>query len=255
MLLICKSLGCGIKENNHTETMAKHFKSYEPHKVKVNMPSIAIEPGLITLSDGKLKLFHPELYSLSWWMFWRWRGYQLYKRTKVQIAEQLYYGDSRAAMVVGLDPLLIAAFSWELDTIAVLIFKDHVTPHPEYGEWYPRGLASLLIRRYKLKMETRLLTVNTYKSRAEEVAPDLRFGPRARGVYGNFAPYIADFLTDDVDRLSERKQQIPEEEWQRVYQYSLELTVNREFRPRDGRPRVCYIGDQQPEPFLPTAVR
>ena len=234
--------------------MAKHFKKYEPHKAKVNVPSQATEPGLVTLSDEKLERFHPEFYNLPWWMFWRWGSYRFYEKCKVQMAEQLYYGDSRAAMVIGLDPLLIAAFSWELDTIADIIFKEQATPHPEYGEWYPRGLASHLIRRYNLKMGSRLLTVNAYKRRAEEMAPDLRLGPRARGIYGNFAPYIADFLTDDMVRVSERKRQIPEEEWQRVYQYSLELTVNREFRPRDGRPRVCWIGDEQPEPFPATTV-
>ena len=92
--------------------------------------------------------------------------------------------------MIDLDPLLIAAFSWELDTIAILAFKNEVPPHPVYGKWYPRGLANHLILRHNLKMGSRLLTVNTYKNLEEDTAPDLRFGPRARGIYGNFAPYM-----------------------------------------------------------------
>ena len=74
--------------------MAKRFQKYEPHKVQVNLPSIATEPGLVPLSDERLKRIHPELYELSPWMFWLRKHYLSNEQDKLQIAEQLYYGDS-----------------------------------------------------------------------------------------------------------------------------------------------------------------
>lgn len=89
--------------------------------------------------------------------------------------EYLAQGDSRAAMVVSLEPLVVAALSDDLDAAVLLRF--------------PPELAS----RYELAVGSRLLTVNTYtemkgvQSGKLFFAVDVVPGPHRRA-WSNFAP-------------------------------------------------------------------
>src|SRR5215212_5775735 len=86
----------------------------------------ASHPGGLRVSQEKLRVLHPELDSRVAWLkfvtsnpiyasrsFWRAR-----------IPEQLVYGDCRAAVVVSTEPLLVAAYTDELDCISLLEFPD-----------------------------------------------------------------------------------------------------------------------------------
>lgn len=190
-------------------------------------PSTAAgDPGALPLSRRKLGRFHPEL--LSWW---RWRlgaltgkhpfgagdrGYML-----AHVEEHLLYGDSRAAVVVGLRPLRVAAYTDELDCTALLAFPD------------------ALADEYRLKVGGRLLTVNTYASIEQGVASDLAPGEGDRGRWGNFAPYIAEFLTDQIDRVEARKAEISPDEWSRTEFLGRRMASEPGVKPRDGRPLYC----------------
>lgn len=76
------------------------------------------------------------------------------------------------------------------------------------------------VSEYDLKPGSRLITVNTYEyhdgSYERSYETDLAPGPAASGNYRNFSPFIADFLTDDLDRLAKRKATIGEDEWRRT---------------------------------------
>ena len=136
-----------------------------------------------------------------------------------RIEEQLWHGDTRAAIVVKTDPLLVAAYTDELDCVAILHFNE------------------ALVSRYNLEIGSRLLTVNIYDYMDDgSYESDLTPGPRASGLYRNFTPLIADFLTDDLSRVAKRKAQIREDEWRRTEVLGQSYLSEKHARPRDGRP-------------------
>lgn len=178
-------------------------------------------PAEVRLSHAKLKKLLPELYSLgSKWIWRRRRSYWL-----TYFAEHLFYGDSRAAVVVSTSPLLVAAYTREIDCIALLRFDDS------------------LVSEYELRIGSRLITVNYYyKIEDSGYENDLVPGAASTGRFGNFRPLIADFLTDDVEQLAERKAKIDEGEWVRTETLGQAYLAEDLARPRDGRP--CW--SQQP---------
>jgi hypothetical protein len=137
-------------------------------------------------------------------------------------AARLWKGDSRAAVVVSVAPLLIAAYTDELDCVALIRF--------------PQELAQL----YGLEVGSRLLTVNGYV-RDEGVAKDLIPGPASYHRYGNFIPLIAEFLSEDGPRIEFRKQEIAEPEWQRARELGDAYLSRPGLRYRDGRPLYSWF--------------
>jgi hypothetical protein len=177
----------------------------------------ASDPGRIRLSHEKLRRFHPELYQP--------RGIgRLFNRLSpqqefwlVHKEEHLLHGDSRAALVVSLAPLLIAAYTDELDCVALLRFD------------------SALAAEYNLNAGDRLLTVNLY-ARGTVPVSDLENGPASYHRYSNFAPMIAEFVSDDITRIELRKSEIEEAEWQRTRELAEAYLKKNGPRARDGRP-------------------
>jgi hypothetical protein len=212
--------------------------------------SFATRPGRIPLSQDRLRRMHPEIYQVKPWMSGREERFQRDEEFKIHVAEHLRYGLAEAAIVMLTDPLLIACYTEEIDAMAVLFFVDGTEPHPIYGKYYPDGLATELIQRHGLQKGSHLLSVNTFASLQENggYEPDLRPGPKARGVWGNFAPYIADFLTSDLRTVEERKGEVEAWEWSRCQELAQEYwshVVGEQIRPRDGRLMTCLIGDKQ----------
>ena len=178
-------------------------------------------PAKVWLSHVKLKKLQPDLYSFGSKWIWRRRR----SEWLTYFEEHLYYGDSRAAVVVSTSPLLIAAYTDEIDCIALLRFDDSFVS--EYG----------------LEIGSRLITVNRYYDIEDSgYESDLVPGPANTGRYGNFMPFIADFLTDYVERLAERKAEISEDEWLRTETLGQKYLSEDFAQPRDGRP--CW--SQQP---------
>ena len=177
----------------------------------------ASDPGGIRLSHAKLRRFHPELYEPKG--LWRWFGglsptqkFWLTRKT-----EHLLHGDSRAALVVSVQPLLVAAYTDELDCIALLHFPQE------------------LVSEYGLQVWTRLLTVNLYAAGTKPVA-DLENGPASYHRYSNFDPLIAEFVSDDFPRIEYRKAEIAEAEWQRTAALAHAYFAKHGPLARDGRP-------------------
>ena len=181
--------------------------------------TVASHPGRVRLSPAKLKRLQPEFYSfLSTWIFRRRRSEWL-----THLEEHLFYGDSRAAVVISTAPLLIAAYTDEIDCVALLRFQDH------------------FVADYGLEVGSRLIAVNLYTYMENTYEKDLTPGPGASGNYQNFSPLIADFLTDNLDRLAERKAEISETEWRRTKNLGSSYLANRRGRARDGRPLSCSL--------------
>ena len=185
----------------------------------------ASHPGGLALSRTKLRALQPELlYPLRWLLADK---RMIAGRAKgrrwllTHVEEHLQHGDSRAAIVVSVDPLRIAAYTGELDAVALLGFDRR----------FARGQA--------LAAGQRLLVVNTYSPRSAGVATDLREGPGAHGRWGNFAPYVAEFLSDDTARIEARKKEIDEAEWLRTVTLAREWIERHGLAARDGRPLAC----------------
>lgn len=178
-------------------------------------------PAEVWLSHAKLKKLLPDLYSFASKWIWRRRR----SDWLTYFEGHLFYGDSRAAVVVSTSPLMVAAYTDEIDCIALLRFDDS------------------LVSEYGLEMGSRLITVNRYYDIEDPgYESDLVPGPANTGRYGNFMPFIADFMTDDIERLNELKAEISQDEWLRTETLG-HTYLTRDFaRPRDGRP--CW--SQQP---------
>ena len=164
----------------------------------------------------------PELFAALAWDTWDWMAGKLWNRRSLWltgIEEHLWHGDTRAAIVVKTDPLLIAAYTDELDCVAILHFNER------------------LVSAYNLEIGSRLLTVNIYEYMDDgSYESDLIPGPRASGLYRNVTPLIADFLTDDLMRVAKRKAQIREDEWRRTEELGQSYLSENHARARDGRP-------------------
>lgn len=196
----------------------------------LNNNTVASHPGGISLSHRKLEILQPEIYSYAKRMkFLFWSGYKLPpffdsspSYWKTYVADHLEYGDSRAALVISANPLLIAAYTDEMDCIAMLSFDSKFADE------------------YELKVNSRMLTVNTYW-RGLRLSKDLSQGARATGRYNNFAPFIAEFFTDDLDQVERRKIEICESEWQRTVCLATEYISKHGLKARDGRPWLCQL--------------
>jgi hypothetical protein len=191
----------------------------------------ASDPVFIGLSDVKLFQFQPEIYQkkntkglLQVFKFWE-DSHEKYipahPNLHTHYKEHLLCGDSRAAIVVSLSPLLIAAYTDEFDCVAMLKFPDR------------------LIREYSLKLYDRLLTINLYE-RGDDLVEDLENGPASYYRYSNFIPFIAEFLSDSLSQIELRKSQILESEWERTkYLAEKYILNNGKVKVRDGRPLYC----------------
>jgi len=182
------------------------------------------------LSHQKLKALQPELYSArSWRKFLRENGYRLSspdedaEHWKDYVAENLQRGDCEAATVVSDSPLLIAAYASELDCVAMLSF--------------PVQFAA----KYDLNPGSRLLAVNIYLEWNFFLPEDLTPGPGQTGKYRNFAPLIAEFLTDDAEIIEHRKTEITKDEWRRAEALGNEYLKQNGEKARDGRPLLCHL--------------
>lgn len=137
--------------------------------------------------------------------------------------DHLLRGDTRAAVVVSTSPVLVAAFTDELDCVAILRFPNR-----------PKAIG-------KLEVGSRLLTCNLYHNRSEVVS-DLRPGDRNSQQFQNFHPLIADFFADDQFGVSQRKEAIDEEEWERATQMGQRYLQELPEYIRDG----CPMDSQKP---------
>lgn len=194
--------------------------------------------GHFQWSDAKLRELRPELFGVSGMV------YTLFVLLKQQfndrqfIKECLDGGDCRAAVVMSVNPLLVAAYSDDLDCVVMLRYPPH------------------FVQKYQLVVGTRLLTVNNYAT--ESGATDLSPGPKNTGNWDNIIPTIADFASDDAHQILQIKHKIPPAEWQRCYALGQQYL---QFRPnvwRDGRPFFAAMplaGAQEYEHNLKRAQR
>ena len=169
----------------------------------INRASMASDPAGIQLADAKLADLCPSLYCTSIKGAFRclfYNGWSL----RYYLRDMLIHGDSRAAVVVSVDPLLIACYSDDLDGVCLLAFNQQY------------------VSTYNLRVGSRLLTVLNAFAGVGPVdkssrARDLVQGEMASPNYFNFWPLVAEFLSDDLAAIDFRKSRIAEEEYLRCH--------------------------------------
>lgn len=183
---------------------------------------VASNPGRLKLSKSKLKLLRPDLCGIGGGLKSLAAIFDSEGSETKYFKEHLKYGDSRAAIVVSTSPILVAAYTDELDCVAMLHFPD------ELNQFMP------------LKPGKRLLTVNVY-SWSSLLDEDLQPGPRMTKRHCGFHPLIADFVSDDEETIVALKKRIPAEEWRRTQVMAEKYLNQHPGRYRDGSPARCQF--------------
>ncbi|GAA0691798.1 MULTISPECIES: hypothetical protein [Clostridium] len=187
-----------------------------------NLHTYASCPGELTLSNQKLKQLRPDLYGILG-LICKAKDKYCLGFTKIEkIKAHIYYGDSQPAVVISLKPLIVAAYSEDLDCILPLKFPNK------------------FVKNYKLKEKSRLLTINIY-SEIKDLAKDIILGKNHSGLWGNFSPIIAEFVSNDKNLIEKNKKIFNEDLWEYVYKLGLEYLELYPNTYRDGRPLIAFI--------------
>lgn len=135
------------------------------------------------------------------------------------LEEHAQKGDCNAATVVNLVPLIVAAYSDELDAVALLQFTNR-----EREE-------------YELEVGTMLVSANKYFLEvARTEADDITMGPANHNRWKNFQPVILNFIVSDPQRLEEICAGIPQYQWQRCLELGTEKFQQFPHQIRNGSP-------------------
>ncbi len=138
---------------------------------------------------------------------------------RARVKEHICYGATDPAMVMSVNPLLIAAYAEDMDAVVMLEFPD--------------GYAA----KYNLKKYDRLITVNTYRYKLEytdKVAEDIFCGKNYTEDFIDFYPLIGEFLSKDVQKMESYIKDIPESLWGYVKQLGEDYLKNHKDLKRDG---------------------
>lgn len=131
------------------------------------------------------------------------------------VTRALCYGDTQPAVVVSTEPLLVAAYSDEMDAVVMLKFPA------EFAE------------KYSLSAGDRLTTSNIYFN-ADRCAHDIFVGERYSRQYEDFMPIVQLFLGKNDDKIRAKTALFGENVWNTVAEKANEYTLQHPDYCRDG---------------------
>ena len=126
---------------------------------------------------------------------------------KAKLEEYIKFGDTQPAIVVSISPLIVAAYSDEMDAVVALKFPKQ------------------FVREYNLELFSKLISVNVY-SYGFTISEDIEIGPGYYRRYVNFTPTIVDFLSE-IQKIDCHKINIPEKTWDYVKYLALKYPLNK----------------------------
>ena len=198
---------------------AQPINGFTPQELKrLYSMTFCSDPGLLRLDPHRLARFHPEWFPNGLEKFVARLCHSFGKLSPVDLVKwQLLLGDRSPAIVVSAHPFRVAAYSEELDGIAMLEFDpSHVDAHLR-------------------TIGTRLVTLNfDYSKKFGPLAADLSPGEAFTRNWTNFLPLIGDFLSNEKERLAQLKESVPESWWDRVWTMAEDYDYRQGVR--DGRP-------------------
>ena len=182
------------------------------------LPANGYNPACLELDARMLREVHPEWFGFSGALMRVARSVTRGTSPPAILRRHLRIGDARAAVVVSCKPHLLAAYTDELDAVAVLRVPDVCR------DLVPSDIGA------------RAISVNTYWEDGDPL-PDIRLGPRSTGLWVSFHPVIASFISQDLDRIDELRSRIAPWEWDRAALLGSQWLIEfGEARARDGRP-------------------
>jgi hypothetical protein len=131
------------------------------------------------------------------------------------VTRTLFYGDTQPAVVVSTNPLLIAAYSDEMDAVVMLRFPE------EFAE------------QYDLSVGSRLTTSNVYFT-GNKVADDIHVGANYSRQYVDFVPIVQLFLGKKDEKITEKTKLFKEDIWQAVTEKAQDYLKSSPDCSRDG---------------------
>jgi len=115
-------------------------------------------------------------------------------RNKNQIAGHIQFGDTNPAIVVSINPLLIAPYSEDMDAVVILKFPDKYT------------------EKYNLQIKDKLITVNQYWTFGD-IRNDIFVGENYQGDFKDFFPIIGDFISSEINIINTHKEYMSKNLW------------------------------------------
>ncbi len=131
------------------------------------------------------------------------------------VTRALFYGDTQPAVVVSVDPLLIAAYSDEMDAVVMLRFPDE------------------FVTKYNLYPGIRLTTSNVYFTGPQN-AGDIFVGEHYSRQYADFMPIVQLFLGKKDEKILAKADLFSEDTWNRVHEQANEYVSQHPDLYRDG---------------------
>ena len=169
----------------------------------------AYNPGLFKLNREKLKKLRPQIFGPLNAMF----GNRFNNPSYMSVI--LNDGDMQTAVVVSLDPLLVACYTDEMDAVVMLRF-----PSERAGK-------------YDLMEGTRLTTSNWYFG-GDRIAPDIFVGEGYLRNWTDFMPIVQLFLGKRDDRICAKTTLFDEDVWATVAERAEEYRYHHPDLCRDG---------------------
>jgi hypothetical protein len=172
--------------------------------------------GLFTVSDPMLRRLRPDLFGFSTWFPQLLHNLRGTYSVRDIIKEHLWLGSVHPAMVLSLEPGRVAAYSSDLDCVAILAYS------PDFLE------------EFGLTERSRLIGVNYYSTGPKEA--DIEFGPGKCTSWTGMTPIIAEFVTREGARLEKLKEDIPKRLWARTWELGQERIRSHPKVWRSGKP-------------------
>lgn len=132
-----------------------------------------------------------------------------------RVTNALFYGDTQPALVVSIDPLLVAAYSDEMDAVIILRFPTE------------------FVEKYDLTVGTRLTTSNVYFE-GEQIASDIFIGAGYLHRWIDFMPIVQIFLGKGDDKIRAKVELFSEDTWNRVAVLAEQYIYEHPMLCRDG---------------------
>lgn len=147
----------------------------------------------------------------------------------------LYHGDSQPAMVLSLEPVLVAVYSDEMDAVVVLQFPQEFKTN------------------YELFMYQKLIGVNIYLPyNVTGMSKDIFPGEKYLGRWSDFYPIIAEFISDDYMISNYHRKHIDDALWDKVKALGLEYIEKHSDLFRDG---LFYMKKDKKNNYLDQVLR
>lgn len=184
--------------------------------------SFSDNPAGIRPTKSMVKPLCPEIGSMKLGYIWKRFIFNLANSKPLwkYFCEVMETHDANPAMVCSVKPLLVAAYSCDLDCAVLIRYPDE------------------FVKRFNLQPKMRLLSVNSYD--VEKMA-DCVPGPRNSGLWGAFQPRIANFLSDDVKAIQRRMNSFSQTQWERVYPCAVEYAKRFPHQARGSNPLIIEM--------------